>query len=280
MNCEKNVVYGMVSGLALIMDVYRPVEPNGYGIVHINGSGWHSGLAYNTDQLKESVNGLPFIEALVGAGYTVFALNHRQAPRFRYPAALEDVQRAVRYVRHNASQWGIQPERIGANGGSSGGNLVSLLGTLSGEGDATDIDPVNRESARVQCVVARAAILDMTACAGYRVEPMIADYLGMLYPRREGMPPQPIEEGTYREASPLHHVSPDTAPFLLIHGDADDVVPFDQSVVFHEALQQAGVVSELMPIPGGGHGPFPGAIDPPDYLGATVRWFDEHLRAR
>src|SRR3954468_9799460 len=111
-NCEHNVVYGMVSGLALVMDVYRPETQNGYGIVHINGSGWHSALAYSAEQLKESPNGLPYIEALVYAGYTVFALNHRQAPRFKYPAAVDDVERAVRYVRHNASQWGIRADRI------------------------------------------------------------------------------------------------------------------------------------------------------------------------
>jgi dipeptidyl aminopeptidase/acylaminoacyl peptidase len=155
-----------------------------------------------------------------------------------------------------------------------------MLGTLPGDGDTNDLDPVNRESARVQCVVARAAILDCTACLGYRVEPMISDFLGMLFPRREGMPPQPIEEGVYREASPINHVSPDVAPFLLIHGDADDVVPFDQSVQMYAALQKAGVACEFLPIPGGGHGPFPGAVNPPDYLGASVRWFDEHLRAR
>jgi acetyl esterase/lipase len=280
MDVERNVVYGMVSGLALIMDVYRPETQNGYGIVHINGSGWHSALAYDAGQLKEAEPGKQYINALVYAGYTVFALNHRQAPRFKYPAAVEDVQRAVRFVRHHASHWGIRADRIGANGGSSGGNLVSLLGTLPGDGNASDVDPVNRESGRVQCVVARAAILDCTTCEGYRVDPMIADYLGMLFPRREGMPPQPFEENTYRQASPLHHVSPDSAPFLLIHGDADDVVPFKQSVVMQEALQAAGVPCDFLPIPGGGHGPFPGAINPPDYLGATVTWFDEHLRAR
>lgn len=281
MNCERNVIYGMVSGLALLMDVYRPEAMNGYGIVHVNGSGWHSALAYDAGQLKEQEPGKPYIDALVQAGYTVFAPNHRQAPRFKYPAAVDDVQRAVRFVRHNASRWDIRPDRIGANGASSGGNLVSLLGTLAGEGNGSDVDPINRESARVQCVVARAAVHDCVTCDGYRVDPMIADYLGMLYPRREGMPPQPTEENTYRQASPLHHVSSASAPFLLIHGDADDVVPYKQSVAMYEALQAASVPSTFLTMPGAGHGaPFPPSINPRDYIDAAVRWFDEHLRAR
>jgi len=220
MDVERNVVYGMVSGLALVMDVYRPLQPNGYGVVHINGSGWHAPLAYHIDALKDAPMGMPYIEALANGGYTVFSLNHRQAPRFKYPAAVEDVQRAVRFVRRHASQWGIRPDRIGANGGSSGGHLVSMLGTLPGDGDPIDPDPINGESARVQCVVARAAITDMASCQGYAVEAMITDFMSMMLSRREGAPPQPLEEATYKDASPINHVSNASAPFLLIHGDA------------------------------------------------------------
>lgn len=282
MSREANVVYGMHSGLALLMDVYRPETQNGHGIVYINGSGWHSPLAYSAEALKETPLGLPYIEAMAYSGYTVFAINHRQAPRFKYPAAIEDAQRAVRYMRHNASYWGLHAGRIGACGGSSGGHLVSLLGTLSGDGDPNDPDPVNRESASVQCVVARAAPVDMLS---FVTSPIgsgssVADFMGML-PRGEAEGPYSLEHRTYQEASPLHHVSSSSAPFLLIHGDQDATVPFDQSERMLMALNKAGVTAELMPIPDGGHGPnFPGATNPPDYLGAVVRWFDEHLRAR
>jgi dipeptidyl aminopeptidase/acylaminoacyl peptidase len=132
----------------------------------------------------------------------------------------------------------------------------------------------------VQCVVARAAITDCTTCLGYRVEPMISDFLGMVFSRREGIPSQHLEEGVYREASPISHVTPDTAPFLLIHGDQDATVPFEQSEMMLAALLGAGVAAELLTIPGAGHGPnFPGAVNPPDYLGAMTRWFDRHLSA-
>jgi len=193
-NVERNVVYGMYSGLALLMDVYHPEKSNGHGIVYINGSGWHSPMAYAAVALKDVPLGIPYAEALARAGYTVFAINHRQAPRFRYPAAIEDAQRAVRFVRHNSARFDISSARIGAAGGSSGGHLVSLLGTLPGEGAPDDQDPVNRESARVQCVVARAAPVDL-ARMGDR--PIVAGFMGMIV-RGEAGGPYGVEQQTYR----------------------------------------------------------------------------------
>src|SRR5262249_30301290 len=154
---DANVVYGMYSGLALLLDVHRPERPNGYGIVHIAGSGWGAPLGYDAVPLKEPERGLPrgrpqarYVEALVAAGYTVFSITHRAAPRFPYPAAVEDAQRAVRYVRYHAARYGVRSSRLGALGGSSGAHLVSLLGVLDGAGDPDHADPVEREGAKVQ----------------------------------------------------------------------------------------------------------------------------------
>src|SRR5262245_52316951 len=94
---ESNVVYGMYSGLALLMDVHRPSHPNGYGIIFVSGSGWTSALAYNARPLTQSSQLVRFGKPLLDAGFTLFAINHRAAPRFRYPAAVEDTQRAVRF---------------------------------------------------------------------------------------------------------------------------------------------------------------------------------------
>src|SRR5215475_9393305 len=152
---ERNIVYGMYSGMALLLDAYRPERPNGSGVVLINGSGWRAPLGLDAEQLKDSVQTRLYAPPLTAAGYTVFAINHRASPRFHHPAAIEDAQRAVRWVRANATRYGIQSERVGAAGGSSGGHLVSLLGLLDGAGDSEDIDPIGRLSGRVQCVVAR-----------------------------------------------------------------------------------------------------------------------------
>jgi dipeptidyl aminopeptidase/acylaminoacyl peptidase len=90
--------------------------------------------------------------------------------------------------------------------------------------------------------------------------------------------PNSIEFRLFVEASPISHVSAGDPPFLLIHGDADQIVPFDQSVRMERALKEAGVPVKLLCIPGGGHGPtFGGKENPPDYIGEMIQWFDQHL---
>ena len=267
---ESNIVYGMYSGTALLLDVYKPAKPNGYGIIFISGSGWTSPLAYDAPELKSNSQSKLYASALASAGYTVFPVNHRAVPRFRYPAPVEDVQRAVRFIRHNAVRFGIRADRIGASGGSSGGHLVSMLGTMDGQGSPADSDPVERESSKVQCVVARAAPVDfLTGDNGNFV-------LGMAKPRGDAH--DTAEYRTYRDASPVTYVTPDDPPFLLMHGDKDESVNFSQSVEMQAKLKAAGVPVKLLIVPGAGHGPaFPGAMNPPDYMGEMVRWFDTYL---
>ncbi len=273
---ESNVVYAMYSGTALLMDIHRPAPgaANGYGIIHVSGSGWTAPLAYSAAELKTNSQSLQYAKPLAAAGYTVFVVNHRSLPRFRYPAAVEDVQRAVRYIRKNAAQFNINPNKIGASGGSSGGHLVSMLGALDAKGNPDDPDPVERESAKVQCVVARAAPTNFFEMATAGVS-----FLGMRVPA--GKPAEiskTAEYRTYREASPFFHVTPDDPPFLLMHGDKDASVPFAQSVEMEKALKAAGVPVKLLRVEGAAHGPtFPGAINPPDYIAEMIAWFHRHL---
>jgi len=93
------------------------------------------------------------------------------------------------------------------------------------------------------------------------------------------LPSTSVEYKTYREASPLYQVSKGAPPFLLMHGDADQLVAFKNSEAMEQALKEVGAEVSLLRIPGGGHGAdFPGAKNPPDYLTEMVRWFDRHLR--
>jgi acetyl esterase/lipase len=259
----------MISGLALLMDVHRPETPNGYGLIHISGSGWSAPLGLDARPLKESphvrLEGWPLVEA----GYTIFTINHRATPRFHYPAPVQDAQRAVRYVRHHADRYGIDAARIGAIGGSSGGHLVSMLGVLDGAGNVDDDSPINRLSARVQCVVARAAPARFTADP--RGAPAL--FLGAaVYPDTS---PHSIEMRRAREASPLTHVSPGDPPFLLIHGEEDDVVPIANSEAMEAALREAGVPVRFRRVPGAGHGP--GIVADPEIQAEILAWVDEHL---
>jgi acetyl esterase/lipase len=280
---ERNVVYGMVSGLGLLMDVYRPAQPNGIGIVVIQGSGWYQPLRYDALPLKTLAAGLG--QRFAAAGYTVFTLNHRAAPRFRYPDQVDDAQRAVRFIRAHAADYGIAPDRIGAWGASSGGYLAEMLGTLDGTGRPDDADAVNRESAKVQAVVALAAPADLAAMfPGSVAQGTVSAFMGFTYPPSGPTPPRPedVEVRAYRQASPMTHASAGDAPTLLMHGDQDVIVPIGQSEAMDAALRKAGVEVRFVRVPGGRHGPnfeLP-AGDPnrPDDMSAAVQWFDAHLK--
>src|SRR5262245_48915740 len=273
---DKNVVYGMYSGAAMLLDVHYPAKPNGFGIIFISGSGWNAPLGYSAPQLKESQQVDMYVPSLVQAGYTVFALTHRATPTFRYPAQLEDVQRAVRFIRQNAAKYAIDAARIGGMGGSSGAHLVSLLATMDGGGDPVDPDPVNRQSAKLQCAVARAAPSDLTQMGGSVGAPLVALLLGASI--TEVTPKTGIEYKTAVAASPITYVSKDDPPILLMHGDADRTVPFHQSEMMEAALKKVNVPVKLIRVEGADHGPdFPGAKNPPDYKGEMVKWFDMYL---
>ena len=264
----------MYSGLALLMDVHYPEQPNGIGLIHVSGSGWSAPLSLDARPLKEAghvrIEALPLVER----GYTVFTVNHRAIPRFQYPAPVEDVQRAVRFVRFHGERFGIDPDRIGAIGGSSGGHLVSMLGVLPGEGDAQAESEIDRVSAKVQCVVARATPSDFVASAtGREVSALL---LGARFSPRPD--PGSPEMRIAREASPITHVTADDPPLLLIHGDQDDVVPYALSERFRERLAEAGVKTDLIKVSGARHGPgFPGAEQTPQVGRWAGEWFDIHL---
>lgn len=269
---EKNVIYGMYSGLALLMDVYYPDQPNGYGVVFVSGSGWQAPMHYGAIGLKEGQIPL-WGPPLVRAGYTVFAINHRAAPRFHYPTAVEDVQRAVRFVRHHAKQYGIDPNRLAAVAGSSGAHLIGLVAMLAAKGITDDADAVNREPATLQTVVLRAAPTDIRKMN----QGAVVSFMERLPDRT------PDDQKVYSQASPITHVSSSSPPVLLLHGDSDDTVPFEQSVAMEAALRRVNVPVKLVRVAGGEHGPNFGTDgkphpDLPKVFEETVSWLDAHLK--
>ena len=154
--------------------------------------------------------------------------------------------------------------------------MVSLLGVLEGKGNPDDPDPINRLNAKVQTVVALFGAFDLKKL----ITPPVALLLGAILPRNAK--PTSIEVQRYAEASPITYVTPDDPPFLLFHGDADSVVPFEQSQIMEGALKQVGVPVKFVLVPGGKHGPSfgfqPGDPRLPDYWAEAVKWFDRYLR--
>jgi len=256
---ERGVVYGTVEDEPLLLDVFRPparvtARP---AVVLVHGGGmWTGSRADMADPARQ----------LAQAGYIAFAVDYRlvdiASGRHRWPAQLDDVQHAVRWVRANAAQYGVDPERVGAYGWSAGGQLASLLGTR----DTRDAgSPLAAYPSRVACVVDLAGDVDLAA---YTSPPALDEVVALLGGTSAEVPER------YRDTSPLSWIDARTAPFLVLHGALDDVVPVAQSRRLVSALRATGVEVEYVELPDAGHGDlgsFP--VGP-----ATLAFLGHHLR--
>lgn len=269
---EADVVYGTASGRELLMDVHRPASPNGIGLISIAGSAWRGGGGADALPLKEQPWFLEaYVEPLVAAGYTVFHLDHRGAPRFPFPAAVEDTRRAVRFVRHYADSFGVAADRLGAVGFSSGANLAALLGVSDGGGEPDAPDPVERESSKVQCVVGLATPSELSLLRKELVGPYFGDRAEWVTGASEH-----AESVIAPEASPVSHVTADDAPTLLVHGERDRTVPSTQSRLFAQRLRESGVEVKLVLLEDQPH-PIEPSAGEPTVIEELLEWLDGHL---
>jgi acetyl esterase/lipase len=218
-------------------------------------------------------------------GYTVFAVVHGSQPKFTIPEILEDMHRAVRFIRVHASDYGIDPDRLGIYGGSAGGHLSLMQGTAGKPGNPDAKDPVDRASSRVQAV---ACFFPPTDFLNYGKpgESALGEgtLIGFQAPfdfhelRKENNKFEPITERSRREEighaiSPADQLSPDDPPTLIIHGDADKLVPIQQAEEFVEKAKEQGVTATLETKPGAQHG-WPGMEKDIEHF---ADWFDKYL---
>ncbi len=234
----EGLVYGGADGQQLTMDYYAPA---GAGVppiaIIIHGGGYIGGINRNGSEAYCA-------DFLAPAGYAVFAINYRLAPRYPYPYMVYDVERAIRYLRHNAKQWNADPNKIALVGGSAGGFLSNMVGLLNAAGDPRAPDPVDRESAKVQAVVT------LFAQSSFATVPLNANVHALLDPliKEKG------EADALRAASPITYVTKDAPAFLQILGDKDEYIPFSEATNLDAALRRVGVSSTVIRIPGGMHG--------------------------
>lgn len=258
-----DVVYGHKLGMALTMDAIKPkANANGAGVLFMVSGGWVSAWVPPESLLTTDMNKSLGFTSLLDKGYTLFLVRHGSSPRFKVPECIDDVRRALRHVRRHAADWGLDPSRLGVYGASAGGHLSLMLGTTGEDGKPDAADPLERAGARVAAVV---AIFPPSELKSYLESEKF----------RQQFPALQFDATDWRPVSPIEHVSPDDAPTLLLHGDQDDLVPDVHSRSMHQALKDKGVTSDLIIIPGAGHG-FGGA-DRDRVVQAMVAWFDTHL---
>ena len=270
----EDVIYGRKFGMALTMDVFQPAKPNGCAVLFLVNGGW---LSSKDTPLMVTIRPSDY-EIFIERGYTVFAVVTSSQPKFTIAELMQDVTRAVRFVRTNAQRFEVDAGRLGVVGASSGGQLTLSIAARGGPGNPSAEDPVERESSEVQ---AAACFFPPT------------DFLNYGGPSKSGVgegPLAPLEvafgskgfsaaERTVlgREISPIYFITAKLPPTLIIHGDRDEVVPLEQSTRFvQRAADEGASPVKLIVRPGKGHG-WGDFWKSAEDVTAFADWFDQHL---
>lgn len=246
-NITRDVVY-TPSGWpqALKADVY---QPSGAGakpaVLLIHGGGWRA-----PDRREQMAS---IAERVAARGYVVVNATYRFAPEYLYPAPVDDLREALKWMRANAARYQIKPDQIAAVGYSAGGHLAGMLGVLDGPA-----------AVRVQAVVDGAGPSDLRK---YKGGTLVPQFLG-------GTQSQVMSR--FIAASPITHVSKDDPPFFFYHGTWDTLVPDDHSGDFKTALDAVGVHTEWFKIIGRGH--ITAFFDDGAAIDAAIGFLDRTLR--
>jgi acetyl esterase/lipase len=242
----RGVVYGRRQGQDLTLEVHRPQQPNGVGLLIMVSGKWKS----RPDKFRPWLAG-----PALRQGLTVFAVSHLPQPQVSVQEIVEDMHRAVRFVRHHAAEYGVDPRRLAVCGGSSGGHLSLMLATRGGPGPAEAVDPVDREDSSVQAVAVFFPVTDLLNL-GSSTENDGTGGPPRSFKKSFGPRANDLEQWRRigREISPIFHVGEALPPVLIAHGDADTLVPLDQSERFRERAARFGHEVQLWVRSGARHG--------------------------
>lgn len=260
----RNLEYMPGGGERNQLDLYLPAHTTNAlpVIVWVHGGAWRAGSKENCPARR-----------YVARGYAVASINYRLSRQAIFPAQIEDCKAAIRWLRAHAAEYRLDPERFAAWGSSAGGHLVALLGTT---GDTRQFDQGGHldQSSRVQAVVDWFGPTDFTQMSKFSLTNSPIDHDAADSPEAL-LIGGAVQENKAKaaQASPITYVSQTDPPFLIMHGNRDNVVPYQQSQVLHDALQKAGVPVTLKIVEGAGHGL--GGLE----VNRTVEeFFDQHLK--
>jgi acetyl esterase/lipase len=264
---KMDVVYGEVHGTGLLMDVFTPKgKANGMGIIDVVSG------AYNSDRRKIRDHTLAQVYSIFCShGYTVFAVRPGSRTRYTAPEMEAHVKMGIRYVKQHAAEYKIDPDRLGLTGASAGGHLATLAAVTPEEGNPDADSPLLRQNTHVK---AAAIFFPPTDFLDWDGKPADFKTLGdlLFLGGAKGHSEEEIKERA-GQISPARLVKGPAVPFLLIHGDADPLVPLQQSQKMVAALKAAGGSAELIVKKGGGH-PW---MTLPEEVKIMADWFDQHL---
>ena len=280
---KTEVVYGRKDGMALTMTVLTPKQnSNGRAIISVLSGNWVS-----SERMRE---GFPErTQIYIDRGYTVFGVMVSCQPRYAIPDEVSDLKRAVRFVRYNSKEYGIDPDKIGITGSSSGGHLSLMIATANETITLKSADPVDKVSSRVQAIavfypptdfinygavntseaINQAALVFTGVAAAFDFKfwnDTTKTYVTITDTKKR--------LAIAKEVSPINAVTPDDPPVLIIHGDKDVLVPKQQSESIIAKFKEAKVPCNLIIKEGGAHGWRNREVEEKNFLD----WFDKYLK--
>lgn len=280
---KSEIIYGRKDGMALTMMMLKPLQKsNGKAIISVLNGNWISSPRMMDAFLTKS-------NLYLESGYTLFGVMVSSQPQYTIPDEISDLKRAVRFVRYNAKEYGIDPDHIGITGSSAGGHLSLMIATSDDEKEKKSNDPVDKVSARVQAVAVFYPPTDFINYGGPNTSGKI-NQAGLVFARVAAafdFKEWNDTTGTFvsitdtrrrleiaKQVSPITWVSSDDPPVFIIHGDKDFLVPIQQSESIIAKFKEAHVPNKFMIKEGGSHGWRDREVEEKNF----VDWFDKYLK--
>jgi acetyl esterase/lipase len=269
----EDIVYGQKDGMGLTMDALIPeTKTKSIAVIFIVSASWKS-TKNATIEEEEVKRRQHWARGLLNGGYTLFLVRHSSSPRYFIPEMIPEIRRAIRFIRFHAKDYGVDPNHIGISGASSGGHLALMAALTADDGKADAKDPVERVSCRAQAVVAwfpPSDLVNFGGAAGYQT---VVKLRPKIFQEMFGNVTE--LESQLKAISPINFVTENAPPLLLIHGDADKLVPVQQSQSLNAKYEELKRPVKLIIQPGAPHTYWLGIEK--NYP-AIWEWFDRYLK--